>query len=71
MELQPFQKRVVEEKEQLDGKIFRLREFLATPSTEVSAIEMARLKTQLFYMDEYSRILGERIAALVNFLEQD
>lgn len=61
--MQPFQKRVVEEKAELDGRLEKLNEFLKDPKFEVDAEEMKRLKNQASVMQTYSRILRDRIAA--------
>jgi hypothetical protein len=63
--LQPYQERVVEEKKELDEKIAKLTTFL---DGEIFAAmsdqkEQIRLIRQRAVMGEYSRLLGDRIAA--------
>ena len=59
--MKPYQERVVEEKMALDKKIEALNAFLKEPKT-TCLIELERLQRQLVVMDEYSGVLGERIA---------
>lgn len=66
--MEPYQQRVIDEKESLDDKIHKLSVFLGSAS-EMPPIpddEQGRLKRQLGVMREYSTILGERIE---NFTE--
>jgi hypothetical protein len=62
----PHQERVVTEKSELDEKRMKLDAFI-DPTNQVFAglpeAEQARLGRQLAIMDQYSRVLGERIAA--------
>lgn len=60
-----YQKRVVEEKAELDEKLSKLTDFVRSDffSEEVNALEQARLVNQRKAMQSYSDILGERIAA--------
>ena len=59
-----YQIRVVEEKDELDGKIERLAKFKQSEQfVSVPKDEQDRLTQQLAVMREYSSILGERIAA--------
>lgn len=64
--MKPFQKRVVEEKAELDAKLEKLNEFIKDP-TNVKPVpdaeELKRLKNQASIMQTYSRILRDRIAA--------
>lgn len=61
-ELEPHQKRVVEEKKDLDAKIEKLGPFLQTKIFQgLPAIERIRLARQHDVMREYSTILGQRI----------
>jgi len=61
--MQDYQIRVVQEKEELDSKIEKLKTFLdSATSTAVSQEEVVRLKAQVKAMSEYSNILEERIA---------
>lgn len=60
----PHQQRVVDEKSELDVRITKLRAFLPTDlCLSLPLDERSRLKRQLDVMEEYSGILGERIAA--------
>jgi hypothetical protein len=63
--MEAYQERVVQEKKELDEKIEKLNDFVYG-STEIypnlKFEERVRLKMQLGYMKEYSKILGERIA---------
>ncbi len=64
--MQPFQTRVIEEKRELDLKLFRLKAFEFEPVyTSLSPAEMDRLARQYKIMEQYSAILAERIAAFV------
>lgn len=65
--MEPYQLRVVEEKEALDEKINRLARFLksSTCSSTVDDEELARLDEQLSHMNQYSRVLGDRISHFV------
>jgi hypothetical protein len=63
-ELTTYQKRVVEEKLDLDVRLFRLSSFLPTELFyETSEAEQMRLQRQEMLMRLYSQVLGERIAA--------
>ena len=64
MELQPHQQRVVDEKRELDEKLAKLdtfgrSEFFKT----LPEAEQGRLNRQHSLMEQYSAVLGERIAA--------
>lgn len=63
--MQPHQQRVVDEKAQLDAKLWALRKFIAdSPAFKsLDSAEKIRLRAQACVMGEYSDILGERIAA--------
>jgi hypothetical protein len=64
MELQPHQQRVVTEKAELDEKLAKLLAFFQTPIfAGLSEAEQTRLRNQARFMDGYSAVLGERIAA--------
>jgi hypothetical protein len=66
--MKPFQKRVIEEKAELDAKRDKLVDFFDTETfDDLWDDEKDRLILQKKAMDEYSRILGERIA---NFLSE-
>ncbi len=61
-----YQDRVISEKEQLDKMIMKLNTFSSDGNEVYSVIgekEQLRLAEQLNYMKDYSRVLGERIAA--------
>lgn len=60
----PHQSRVLQEKVELDEKIGKLRSFIDGPIFErLPDAERKRLLAQGAVMDDYSMILGERIAA--------
>lgn len=63
-ELQPHQQRVIDEKTELDTKLTKLKAF---PNTNIFKSlpkeEQDRLGRQVLYMQDYSDVLGERIAA--------
>lgn len=62
--LQPHQQRVVIEKAELDEKIAKLKAFMDTPQCfALPFAETTRLARQHALMVDYSRVLGERIAA--------
>ncbi len=62
--MQPFQQRVIDEKLELDGKITKLAVFRTTSLFDsIDPSEQSRMTDQEVTMREYSRILGERIAA--------
>jgi hypothetical protein len=64
MELQPHQQRVVAEKTELDEKLAKLDAFGRTPLfASLPADEQGRLNRQHSLMEQYSAVLGERIAA--------
>jgi hypothetical protein len=61
--LPPHQKRVVEEKRELDERKEKLEAFFETPTfAQLDDSEQGRLHAQRNVMAAYSRILGERIA---------
>lgn len=63
-ELQPFQQRVVEEKETLDVKLKALDAFLSTDQCHALPLdERTRLLRQRTSMQSYSKTLGDRIEA--------
>jgi hypothetical protein len=65
--LAAYQKRVVEEKLDLDARLFRLSLFLPSQTFyETSEAEQMRLQRQEMLMRLYSQVLGERIAAFKN-----
>lgn len=62
----PHQQRVVDEKAELDTKIEKLTAFIQPSNAIFQGLpnaEAGRLVYQLSIMDEYSRVLAERIAA--------
>jgi hypothetical protein len=62
--LKPHQERVVAEKAELDEKHAKLIAFGQSEQfASVDPAEQERLKRQSKIMDEYSQVLGERIAA--------
>jgi hypothetical protein len=63
--MQPYQQRVVTEKEELDTKISSLMTFAKSQAFDqtVPEAEQRRMLRQLVVMQDYSRILGERIDA--------
>jgi hypothetical protein len=62
MKLKPFQQRVVDEKTELDSKLSKLKEFIASKAfVELDGVDKNLLEKQSFTMREYSIILGERI----------
>ncbi len=61
--MQAFQQRVVDEKTELDDKLKKLSEFGKSSFFQtLPPEEQGRLNRQHSIMEEYSRILGERIA---------
>jgi hypothetical protein len=64
--MQAFQERVIDEKAQLDDRLDKLSAFLKRASSQqVPGPERARLLLQENVMQQYSRILAERIAAFM------
>lgn len=64
MEPQPHQQRVVDEKRELDEKLTKLDAFGRTELFKsLPAEEQGRLNRQHSLMEQYSAVLGERIAA--------
>lgn len=64
MELQPHQQRVVDEKAELDEKLAKLKAFFDTDLFKsLDEDEQERMWRQSDHMDDYSSVLGERIAA--------
>ena len=58
-----YQKRVIEEKEQLDRKLKNLMAFIRGPVfPTIKPTEQERLKRQSYLMDQYSGVLAERIS---------
>jgi hypothetical protein len=64
MSLLPHQQRVVEEREDLFNKLFRLRLFIQSSAfQEIDLAEQSRLELQHKYMFDYLGILDLRIEA--------
>jgi len=62
--MKPHQERVVAEKKELDEKRTKLATFIGGDTYDaLDQNEQGRLNRQLYVMDLYSGILGERIAA--------
>ena len=62
--MEPYQERVVQEKADLDNRLARLDAFGRTDTfSNLPAGEQGRLNRQHSVMEDYSSILGERIAA--------
>ena len=63
--IQPHQQRVIDEQVELNAKLAKLEDFIqANPLFgKLDEAEQGRLKKQQSVMAEYSKILGERIAA--------
>lgn len=60
----PHQQRVVDEKAELDDRLGKLTSFFGTEIfAGLDSAEMERLRRQAEVMQEYSDILGQRIAA--------
>lgn len=61
--MEPYQERVVEEKNDLDGKIARLARFLNSGVLDTMSIEEVDiLDEQLTYMQLYNGVLSKRIS---------
>ena len=59
-----FQERVVAEKEELDGRLVRLRSFMSGDVMVTLPLgEQSRLRRQRSIMENYSEVLCERIEA--------
>lgn len=62
--LQPHQQRVVAEKSELDERLNKLLAFTLTPIfASLPVDEQGRLRKQAHYMQAYSNVLDQRIAA--------
>lgn len=57
----PWQTRVLLEKEELDGKIARLKEFLVNPLCFLSDENRELMEKQLMAMEQYTNVLAERV----------
>lgn len=65
-DLHPHQRRVVDEKAELDGRLNRLTAFIADPVFQtVGADEADRLLKQHALMSQLSEVLGQRINAFI------
>lgn len=61
-QLQDYQMRVIEEKSELDDKIYKLKAFIGSDkSSEIDLVEFNLLIDQYKVMLEYSSILNKRI----------
>jgi hypothetical protein len=62
--MEECQKRVIEEKEELDNKIAKLKSFINESPVFVEMAEKQQklLCQQYCHMEDYSDVLGERIA---------
>lgn len=60
---EPHQQRVVDEKTELDDKIDKLKKFILLKPVfkNLSVAEQSWLHIQLYHMQQYSVVLGERI----------
>ena len=62
--MKSYQERVVEEKKELDAKLAKLDTFGRTEQfTALPAEEQGRMNRQHSIMEDYSKVLGERIEA--------
>lgn len=60
--MEPYQQRIIDEKNELDYKISKLGIFLEGKFFYIlDSVKKSKLTEQKLIMDEYSRILGERI----------
>jgi hypothetical protein len=60
--LEEFQQRVLNEKQELDGRIERLGKFLSSSKVDVvEDIERYDLQEQYYIMRDYSAVLARRI----------
>jgi hypothetical protein len=61
--METYQERVIEEKNELDGKIEKLRNFIASDPFGVGLVQKKWMRRQELIMELYSDVLAERIAA--------
>jgi hypothetical protein len=62
--MQPHQERVINEKSELDEKLAKLHKFLHSDFyQQLSSDERMRLLRQSIHMEDYTKVLGERIVA--------
>ena len=59
-----FKSRLIEEKEELDKKMHKLRQFLSSGPIGVEDTQLALLQVQSVAMETYSEILHQRIERL-------
>jgi hypothetical protein len=59
---QPWQQRLLGEREELYTRLLKLREFLASPTVELPEVERQDLNDQATHMGGYLTILDRRIA---------
>lgn len=63
----PYQARMVEEKRELDDRLARLVAFIGSDKfKELPGVEQYRMNRQRTAMEDYSAMLGERIADFLN-----
>ena len=66
MNLQPHQKRLVDEKNELSEKLGKLLAFFESPIfTVLTEAERSRLRNQARFMGGYAAVLEERIAVFL------
>ena len=64
--MEEYQKRVVAEKEELDGRLMKLINFSSAETYwKLNSAERERLRRQTLIMMNYSTVLGERIEAFI------
>jgi hypothetical protein len=62
--MQPYQQRVVDEKDQVSERLSKLYAFFRQPTfASLPDAERTRLRSQARFMDGYAAVLEERIAA--------
>jgi hypothetical protein len=60
-----FKERLIDEKQQLDEKIEKLKSFMRSENFQkIEAVQMSLLNAQIFAMSTYRQILTERLAWL-------
>lgn len=64
--MEAYQERVIAEKEELDSKLSKLKDFCFGDDTTIfnklTPVDRDLLESQFTAMEEYSRILGKRIS---------
>jgi hypothetical protein len=64
--MQQFDQSVIDEKNYLDSKLFRLKEYIATTEFQrLDGAEKDRMSRQAGFMSAYSLVLRERIEAMM------